>query len=184
LQLLDSILRAAGHAVEAFGHPELLLARLTLRDRGCVVVDLQMPGLDGLGLQRALAERGVVLPTIFVSGQADVPVAVAAMKRGALDFLSKPVEPAELRAAVGCALKRDAELAREHAARAEAQARWAALSGREREVCRLFARSLLNKQIAAELRIAQSTVQAYRARALHKLRLSTATEVARLMEQA
>jgi FixJ family two-component response regulator len=184
LHFLGGILRTAGHDVEAFGHPERLLARLTPGDRGCVVLDLQMPGLNGLELQRALAARGVLLPLIFVSGHSDVPSAVAAMKGGALDFLPKPVEPGCLRDVVARALQRDTEATAERAARAVAQARWTALSAREQEVCRHFARGLLNKQIAAELNITESTAQAQRARALQKLQVSSAAELGHLLTQA
>lgn len=184
LHFLGGILRAAGHAVETFDRPEALLARLSPAERGCVVLDLQMPGLDGLALQRALLESEVRLPLIFVSGQADVPAAVAAMKQGAVDFLAKPVDPDTLRTACTRAIERDAEAAVEQAARDAARTHWAALSPRERDVCRLFARGLLNKQIAAELNITESTVQAHRGRALQKLQVSTAAELIRLMAQA
>lgn len=183
LHLLGGILRTAGHRVEAFERPEVLLGHLTEKDRGCIVLDLQMPGLNGLGLQAALGERAVLLPLVFVSGQSDVPAAVAAMKRGALDFLAKPVDPAELRAVVARALARDREAAAEGAARTEAQERWRALSAREQDVCRLCVRGMLNKQIAAMLHITESTVQAQRARALRKLHVSTAAEAARLLAQ-
>jgi FixJ family two-component response regulator len=174
LHYLGGILRTAGHEVEVFERGEVLLARLTPMDRGCIVLDLQMPGLDGLASQRGLGERGVTLPMVFVSGQADVPAAVSAMKGGALDFLSKPVAPAELRAVVARALSRDE-------ARADGLSRWASLSARERDVCRLWAAGLLIKQIAAELSVSESTVQAHRARALQKLRLGTVAELIRVM---
>ena len=183
LLFLGGILRTSGHAVETFEQPEALLARLSASDRGCVVLDLEMPVLSGLELQRALVERGALLPLIFVSGRADVPAAVAAMKRGALDFLSKPVDPGEFCAVVARALRGDAEGAAGRAARARAQARWAALSAHERDVCRLSASGLLNKQIAAELGIAESTLQAQRVRALQKLQVSTVAELGRLIAQ-
>lgn len=183
LHYLGGILRTAGHPVEAFDRPEALLARLSTEDRGCVVLDLQMPGLDGLALQRAFLERGIRLPLIFVSGQADVPAAVAAMKQGAVDFLSKPVDPEALRAVAARAIERDAAAAAERAACEQARAHWAELSPRERDVCRLLARGLLNKQIAAELHIAESTVQAHRGRALQKLQVSTAAALIRIMDQ-
>jgi FixJ family two-component response regulator len=183
LHFLGGILRAAGHAVEAFDRPEALLARLSAADRGCVVLDLQMPELDGLALQRAFVEREILLPLIFVSGQADVPAAVAAMKQGAVDFLSKPVDPEALRAASARAIARDADAAAQRADRDRARARWAALSSRERDVCRLLARGLLNKQIAAELGITESTAQVHRSRALQKLGVSTAADVIRILAQ-
>jgi FixJ family two-component response regulator len=181
---LGAILRTAGHRVEAFEQPEALLSRLTMRDRGCVVLDLEMPGLNGLELQRALFERDIAMPLIFVSGRADVPAAVAAMKQGAVDFLSKPVDPGELCAAVTRALQKDAEIAAEGAVCDQARTRWAGLSPRERDVCRLFARGMLNKQIAAALGTVESTVQVQRARALQKLQVGSLAEVARLISQA
>ena len=180
---LGAILRTAGYRVEAFEQPEALLSRLSMRDRGCVVLDLEMPGLNGLALQRALFERGVTMPLLFVSGRADVPAAVAAMKQGAVDFLSKPVDPGELRAVVARALRKDAEIAVERGACDLARSRWAGLSPRERDVCRLFARGLLNKQIAAELGTMESTVQVQRARALQKLQVGSLAEVVRLISQ-
>jgi FixJ family two-component response regulator len=184
LVFLTGILSTAGHQVEAFARPEALFALLSASDRGCVVLDLRMPVLSGLELQAGLLARGVLLPLIFVSGSADVPAVVSAMKHGALDFLAKPVVPAELRAVVAGALRRDEETARERAVCARARDLWAALSERERHVCRLFARGLLNKQIAAEMGSNMSTVQAQRMRALQKLRVSAPADLARLMTQA
>lgn len=184
LFLWGGILRSAGHRVEAFERPEVLMARLSPRARGCVVVDLRMPGLTGLELQRALLERGVGLPLIFVSGSADVPAAVAAMKGGAVDFLSKPVDPKELCAVVQRALQKDAEISRGRECREHARARIAELSPREREVCRLLAKGMVDKQIAATLGTTPTTVQAQRTRALQKLRVSSTPELVRLLEQA
>ena len=181
LLMLAGILRAAGHRVETFQQPEALLAALSARDRGCVVVDLRMPGLNGLELQQALVARAVLLPLIFVSGRADVPAAVAAMKGGAVDFLSKPVEPGALCAAVERAQHTDAELAARRADCERARASWAELSPREREVCRLFARGLADKQISGVLGTALSTVQAQRTRALQKLKLGSVVELVRLL---
>jgi FixJ family two-component response regulator len=182
--VLGGILRAAGRQVEAFQQSEALLARLAPDDRGCVVVDLRMPGLGGLELQQALLARAVLLPLIFVSGRADVAAAVAAMKGGAVDFLAKPVVPAELCAAVARALASDEAQTTRRAVQERAQARWAELSPREREVCRLFARGLADKQIAAALGTASSTVQAQRTRALHKLQVGSAVELVRLLAAA
>jgi two-component system response regulator FixJ len=140
-----------------------------------------MPGLEGLGLQRALAGLGLGLSLVFVGGVDHVQPAVTAMKRGAVDFLTKPVDPDALRAAVASALRREAEGAAERAARADARARWTALSLREQGVCALFAQGMLIKQIAAELGVAASTVHVHRTRALSKLKVSTVAEVARLV---
>ncbi len=183
LFILCGPLRAAGHRVETFDQPEMAIERISSRDRGCVVLDLRMPTLSGLAVQQALFDRGSLIPLIFMSGRADVPAAVAAMKRGAVDFLAKPIDPRELCAVVQRALQKDAEIAAEQWARARSQEQWAMLSPRERDVCRLFAKGLADKQIAAELGIAQVTVQAHRSHGLQKLRLQSSIEVARLLAQ-
>lgn len=184
LFMLCGPLRAVGHRVEAFEQPETLLARITPRDRGCVVLDLRMPAVSGLEVQEALLSRGCSMPLIFVSGRADVPSVVAAMKGGATDFLAKPIEPRELCAVVERALQRDAEIAAELAVCEVARASWTTLSPREREVCLLFARGMADKQIAAELGTAPSTVQAQRARAFQKLGVSTVIELIGLLGRA
>lgn len=181
LFLWEGILRAASKKVEAFERPEALLEHLSPHDRGCVVVDLRMPGFDGLELQRALLDRGILLPLVFVSGRAGVPDAVAAMKQGAVDFLCKPIDPGELCVVVARALQRDVEAAARRRVSEDSRARWSELSARERDVCRLFARGLLNKQIAAELGVTESTVQAQRARALQKLHVSSVVELIQLL---
>lgn len=183
LLTMSAILRAAGYAVDTFERPEDLLTRLSPADHGCVVLDLKMPGLNGLELQQALGERGIVLPLIFVSGRADVPAAVTAMKQGAVDFLSKPVNHQELLAVVARAIHKEAELAAEHTERVHARARWAALSRREQDVCRHSAKGMITKQIAALLGTGFSTVQAQRASAFKRLGISSITELAHLLAQ-
>jgi FixJ family two-component response regulator len=184
LTILTAILRTAGYREEAFEQPKALLSRVSAHDRGCVVLDLKMPGLNGLELQQAFLARGALLPLIFVSGHSDVPAAVAAMKQGAVDFLPKPVEPKALLAVVARALQRDEESAAERVARDRARARWAELSPREREVCRLVARGLFDKQIAASLGTTQGTVQSQRASALKKLGVGSIAELIGLKAQA
>lgn len=181
LYYMQGVLSIAGHEVEAFVSPMAILSRLTPIDRGCVVVDLRMPVLSGLDVQRTLVTRGVALPLIFVSGQADVQAAVTAMKEGAIDFLSKPIEPKALLTVVERALLQDAEAAARRAERASALSRWAQLSPREKEVCRLHALGLLNKEVAAALGTAESTVQTQRLNALRKLGVSRTLDLSRLI---
>lgn len=176
----QGILQATSYRVESFSSPHAFLQRLTPSDRGCAVVDLRMPGLDGLALQAALRERGLALPLVFVSG-ADVPAVVTAMKQGAEDFLCKPVAPADLLAAVARALDRDQASAARRAARESAQARWDGLTRREQEICLLVGRGLLNKQIAAELGLAESTLQAQRGRVLKKLEVTCVPDLVALI---
>lgn len=182
LFLWSKHLRAAGLRVVVAETAEPVMARLAAGERGCVVVEMSIPGQDGLAFQNALHIRGITLPILFTSGRADVQTAVAAMKAGAFDFLCKPINPDALVETVSRALRKDEETSRDQENRAQARARWAELSTREREVCRLFARGLLNKQIAAMLGTAPTTVQTQRARALQKLRVGSAPELLRLLE--
>lgn len=184
LVILGETLGQEGYTIEVFERPEALLERVTPDDRGCVVMDLQMPGLDGLALQRALTERGVLLPVVFVSGSADIPDAVAAMKQGAVDFLKKPVKPEALVAMVAQAIQKDTAAAAERAAQRRAQASFSALSPRERDACRLFAKGLGVKQIAAELGIHDSTAHVHRVRGMQKLKVGTVAELIELFRAA
>lgn len=173
----QGILCASPHQVEAYQSPLALLNRLTPSDRGCVVVDLRMPSMNGLELQQALQERKVELPLIFVSGKADVPAAVRAMKQGAIDFLCKPVDAEGLLAAIDRAMRLDAAEAEARAVRAVAQLRWRKLTPREQSLCGMLTRGLLDKQIAAELGVAVSTAQVLRTRLLKKLEIGTIAEL-------
>lgn len=182
LFLWERILLRAGHRVEAFEQPEKLLRRLTPSDRGCVVVDLRMPGLDGLDLQRALKDADVLLPLIFVSGSVDVPAMMSAMKGGAVDFLSKPVDLKEFCALVERALRKDAE-ATERRARERSRSRWMELSPREQHLCRLLAKGLSSKQIAEELGWAEGAVQSECAAMFQRLEVGTPRELFLLLSQ-
>ena len=184
LVIIEKILRSEGYAIEVFERSEALLDRVTPNDRGCVVMDLQVPGLNGLELQRALAERGAYLPVVFVSGCADISDAVLAMKQGAVDFLTKPVEPTALRARVMQAIQQDAATSAVRAARARARASLEALSPREREACRWFARGYGLKQIADELGVRDSTAHTHRERGMQKLKLQTMAELIELLRLA
>lgn len=181
LFVLRGILADAKYRVETFEGPAELLKRLTVNERGCIVIDLRMPELDGLEVQRVLLNRGITLPLIFISGRAEVAEAVAAMKGGAVDFLSKPIQQTELCAVVEKALQKDAEIAAKSSSRDLARTRWLRLSARERDICRLLAGGLADKQIAAELGTAPVTVQAQRTRALQKLEVGSVPDLVRLM---
>jgi FixJ family two-component response regulator len=183
LRSLSRMFQLEGYAVESFAHPRQMLERPPGRRPGCAVLDLRMPELNGLELQQELRRAGWKQPILFLSGHGDVPMAVKAMKAGAVDFLSKPVGTAELLEAVERALAQDrAALAseREHAA---LQVRFSTLSPREWEVCQGVARGLINKQIAAELGTAEQTVRMQRARALEKLSVESVPELVRLIER-
>lgn len=181
---LQRLLASAGHQVRGFGSAEEFLAGEAPREAGCIVLDLSMPGMDGLGLQRLLAERASLLPVIFLSGHGDLASGVQAMKAGATDFLTKPVDEEALLAAVHCALQRNAAARASQASQAAVQQRLDSLTPREREVLPLLAEGMLNKQIAAALGTAEQTIKIHRARILQKMQVRSVTALVRLLEQA
>ncbi|WP_437760082.1 response regulator transcription factor [Sorangium sp. So ce1389] len=183
LRALERLLRAAGHAVEAYASPGAFLERAPSERPGCAVVDLRMPGLDGIELQEELSRRGCPLPIVFLTGHGDVPSSVRAMKAGAIDFLTKPCDDTDLLAAVARAIERDA---RARATLGEQQAlrtRFEALTPREREVCVRVAQGLLNKQIADELGAAEKTIKVHRGRVMEKLGVESVAELVRLVDR-
>jgi FixJ family two-component response regulator len=151
---------------------------------GCLLLDLRMPGVNGLELQERLAASGNTIPIVFLSGHAEFHAGVRALKAGAIDFLEKPFTDAELLAAVANALERDRTSRERRALRAEARARLARLTPRERQVCDLVATGLLNKQIAAELGAAEKTIKCHRGRVMEKLSVGSVAELVRLVDLA
>lgn len=181
---LQRLLASAGHQVRGFGSAEEFLAGAAPQEAGCIVLDLSMPGMDGLGLQRLLAERASLLPVIFLSGHGDLASGVQAMKAGATDFLTKPVDAEALLAAVQAALQRNAAARASQASQSAVQQRLASLTPREREVLPLLVEGMLNKQIAAALGTAEQTIKIHRARILQKMQVRSVTALVRLLEQA
>src|SRR6266568_7334555 len=177
------LLRAAGFAVLAFASPQEFLAEYDPRTPGCLVLDLDMPSVNGLELQRILATKGSVLPIIFLSGHGDVPKSVQAMKHGASDFLTKPVNDEDLLAVIRVAIEKDRALRREEAELSEIRLRLATLTPREREVLEHVVTGKLNKQIAADLGTVQQTVKVHRARVMQKMRVQSVAELVRLTER-
>jgi FixJ family two-component response regulator len=183
LRALTRLLRAAGHQVSAFRSPRDFLAQHDPAVPGCVVLDLAMPGLNGLELQTALAASGCQRPIIFVSGHGDVPSSVRAMKAGAIDFLTKPVSEENLLAAIERAIDRD-RLMRQ--SRAELQAigdRLNRLTPREREVLQHVVTGQLNKQIAADLGTVEKTVKVHRSRVMEKMGVRSLADLVRMAER-
>jgi two-component system response regulator FixJ len=180
LTAVSRLLRASGFAVKTFASAADFLACLELEVPGCILVDLQMPGLSGLDVQEALARLGHALPVIFVTGHGDIPTSVQAMRRGAEDFLTKRAPKEDLLDAVRRALERDA---RERAGRTRLdalRARLAALTPREREVLRHVVQGRQNKQIASDLGIHERTVKLHRTAITTKLDVHSAAELTRL----
>lgn len=180
---LSRLLRALGYAVETFDGAQAFLERPPLEDIGCVVLDLRMPGIDGLDLQARLAARGDGLPLIFVTGHGDVPSSVRAMKAGALDFLTKPFDDSVLRAAIERALDWHAERRASRAGLDALRARFETLTPREREVCEQVAEGRLNKQIAERLGTTEKTIKVHRARVMDKLGVRSVAELVRVVDR-
>jgi FixJ family two-component response regulator len=181
---LSRLLRAAGFVVAAFASPGEFLAQHDLHKPGCLVLDLMMPGIDGIELQRALARKGSVLPIIFLTGHGDIPKSVQAMKSGALDFLTKPVNDENLLASIRAAIKRDSVARREQAELFEIRARLASLTPREQEVLDHVVTGKLNKQIADDLGVVEKTIKVHRARVMAKMKIQSVAELVRLVERS
>ena len=177
LTAVARMLRASGFAVKTFASAAEFLARPELDVPGCVLVDLQMPGLSGLDLQEALAKEKHKLPVIFLSGHGDIPTSVQAMRRGAEDFLTKRAPKEDLLDAVNRAIDRD-QRERTGRARLEAlRARFDALTPREREVLQHVVLGKLNKQIAYDLGLHERTVKLHRTSLMNKLNAHSAAEL-------
>ena len=181
---LSRLLRAAGFVVAAFASPGEFLAQHDLHKPGCLVLDLMMPGINGMELQRALARKGSVLPIIFLTGHGDIPKSVQAMKSGALDFLTKPVNDENLLASIRAAIKRDSVARREQAELFEIRARLASLTPREQEVLDHVVTGKLNKQIADDLGVVEKTIKVHRARVMAKMKIQSVAELVRLVERS
>lgn len=177
LRALARLLREHGFVTATFESAEAFLREHDASLPGCLVLDVNLPGLDGLELQRRLAGCGSTRPIIFLTGYGDIPASVQAIKAGAVDFLTKPVAAETLLAAVGEALALDARLRREASADTVLRQRAANLTEREREVLRMLSAGKLNKQIAAELGISEATVKFHRSRLMKRMQAHTAAEL-------
>ena len=180
---LSRLLRSAGIGVAAFASPTEFLAQYDPATPGCLVLDIAMPGFNGLQLQTALGEKGNILPIIFLTGHGDVSKSVQAMKHGAFDFLSKPVKDRDLLTVVRTAIETDAFVRREKAKISEILTRLDALTPREREVLEHVGDGKLNKQIAGDMGITEATVKMHRARVMVKMKVQSVAELARLTER-
>ena len=177
---LGSLIRSMGLEARAFGSATEFLAQPRAAGPACLVLDIMLPGVSGLDLQRALATAVDAPPIIFITGHGDIPTSVRAMKAGAVEFLAKPFDTAELARAIEEALERDREARARSADLAGVRARFEQLSAREREVAARVVRGLLNKQIAAELGISEVTVKVHRRHVMQKLGLRSVAELVRI----
>ncbi|HSD61107.1 MAG TPA: response regulator [Burkholderiales bacterium] len=175
------LMSTRGLTAQAFGSAEEFLGACPEDAPGCLVLDMRMPGMSGLELHEKLLERGCTLPVIFLTGHADVPMAVAAIKRGAFDFVEKPFNDNALVDLVIKGIERDARARAQRAEKATVASRLAQLTPREREVMDLILAGRLNKLIADELNISMRTVEVHRSRVLEKMGVRSAVELAQLI---
>jgi FixJ family two-component response regulator len=180
---LARLVRSAGYDVETFASAREFLARPRDEVPSCLVLDVRMPGLTGLELQEALATSGHLFSTVFVTGYADVAAGVEAMKGGAVDFLTKPVDKRDLLAAIERAIVRAREARREAVRIAEIRERIGTLTPREAEVFALVVTGMLNKQIASELGVSEKMVKVHRGRVMEKMRAGSLAELVRLADR-
>jgi two-component system response regulator FixJ len=181
---LSRLLRSAGYEVETFPSSEQFLAREHFSGIGCIILDIQMPGLSGMDLQNALNKADYNMPIIFITGHGNIPMSVQAMKRGAVDFLPKPFDDEELMQAVKKAIEKDRKAKVERAEVHGTLRRIERLTPREREIFCHIITGMLNKQIALKLGIAEKTVKVHRGRVMEKLSVNSVAELVRLAEKA
>jgi FixJ family two-component response regulator len=180
---LDRLIRSLGWKAETFCSAQEFLARPWTDPPSCVVLDLQMPGLSGLDLQKRMAEAGLYTPIVFLTGHGSIPATVQAMKAGALEFLTKPVDEQDLVRSIQEAIERDRRTRQQHADVLELRDRYESLTAREKDVLRHVVSGLLNKQIAADLRVTEDTVKFHRGHIMRKMRAESLADLVRMTEK-
>lgn len=180
---LRMVLESAGLASRCYASSEEFLDNYTYTPLGCILLDVRMPGINGLELQQHLSQHNINLPIIIMTGYADVPTAIRAMKAGAIDFVEKPFDQDDLLARIHLCIQKSEELKQDEGRRIEG-ARLDLLTEREREVMQLLVNGKINKVIAAELGISTRTVEAHRAHIMEKLQARTVSDVVRIALQA
>jgi two-component system, LuxR family, response regulator FixJ len=174
---LSSLLRSAGMLVQVFASPLDFLAQGELSDFSCLVLDVRMPGLDGLAVQERIVESRRGMPIIFITGHGDVPLAVRAMKAGAIDFLNKPFNDTDLLQAITHALQGVSEKSHERLEIADLCRRFESLTPREKQIMVEVAKGKLNKSIAHDLQVTESTVKVHKHNVMAKMRLKSVAEL-------
>lgn len=181
---LSRLLRSVGHSVETFSSAEEFLAREHFDGIGCILLDVQMPGLSGMDLQAELSKAETSMPIVFITGHGDIPMSVEAMRKGAVHFLIKPFDDNDLLAAVREAIQKDRRAKAEQTEVQDIRRRLSLLTPREYEILRYVITGMLNKQIAFTLNIAEKTVKIHRGRVMEKLGVDSVAELVRLAEKA
>lgn len=182
-EAIGDLLAATGLNVRLFETPEALMNGIQPGEASCLILDLCLRGANGLDVQKELDHKNVNLPIIFLSGQADIPMSVKAMKAGAIEFLVKPFQDAELLNAVHQAIALDGNLRRRRLELSALQSRYALLTPREREVMKLVVSGMLNKQIAFALGTKQITVKIQRGRVMRKMNAESITDLVRMAQR-
>ena len=179
---LKNLFRSVGLNVETFGVAQEFLSKQRSKGPGCLVLDVRLPDVSGLDLQRQLADANIQIPIVFITAHGDIQMSVRAMKAGAVEFLTKPFRDQDLLDAVQQALDRDRATRVSEGQQAETRARYESLSPREREVMGLVVSGLLNKQIAGTLGTSEATVKMHRGHMMQKMKADSVVELARMAD--
>ena len=180
---LKFLLSTVGLQVESFDSADTFLHKKLPDAPSCLVLDVRLPGLSGIDIQRELAARNIRIPTIFLTGHGDIPMSVRAMKAGAVEFLTKPVRDQDLLDAVRVALEQDRARRENEKEVTDLQQRFNSLTSREQQVISMLVSGMLNKQIAGQLGTAESTVKVQRSRAMEKMHAESLVDLVRMIEK-